>query len=113
MSQLYFLYLCFFLFLPVCCLFAENLNTNNVTSVQTNEAESFSATLVTIKRGDFMKPGGVEKLMRESSGINVVNKELLFSENQKSWAWGCLDYVVPSLGNWIEGDYLGQSLFQV
>ena len=50
---------------------------------------------------------GLKKLQNLSSGLGFDNKTELFNENQKYGASSLLDFVIPSMGNWIEGDTTG------
>ena len=78
----------------------------NNTPSQGNGDQVYNTQLM-IRNGSFLGKGGVEKLRTSSSGLDYSEKELIDKDNEKTGWWGCLDIWLPSLGNWIEGDYVG------
>jgi hypothetical protein len=63
---------------------------------------------VIIDSGEFLNESGMAKLQDVSSNLSPEVKYMLYSENEKNGILGCgLDVLVPSLGNWIIGDYTG------
>lgn len=64
-------------------------------------------TLLMIDSRVFMEKGGVEKMQAVSSNLSLELREFEYAKNVKCGAWGLVDLLIPSLGNWIVGDNVG------
>ncbi len=77
-------------------------------SFRTNDY--FQKTQSMIDSHVFLQEGGAEKMQEYSTNLNEGSRKLLYDDNAKHRALGWLNLALPSLGNWLVGDYNGGTI---
>ena len=88
--------------------FIENNNSSAGSAVPNQKTTPFSQAQEMIDSNIILQKGGVQKLQSVTSGISSDWRYYLYARNLKWGSFGLtLDFFVPTLGNWIIGDYTG------